>query len=116
MPDPIIAEVMLYSKTLTSSKHETNLNFDLIVSGHNYGCIWHNWMKPLFKLTGSNIELFYPIYTKYMLEVGKNGEKMIVSEGITKFNSSFGCLQALESFHKGTIENVRVSKKEQNNF
>ena len=92
MPDPIIAEVMLYLKTLTSTKHETNLNFDLIVSGHNYGCIWHNWMKPLFKLTGSNIELFYPIYTKDMLEVGKNGEKIMVSEGITKFNSGFGCL------------------------
>ena len=55
MPDPIIAEVMLYLKTLTRTKHETNLNFDLVVSDHNYGCIWHNWMKPLFKLTGSNI-------------------------------------------------------------
>ncbi len=74
--DPIIARTMLYLRTLTSNaKDETNLNFDLIISGHNHGGMWPDWMKPLFKLIGANIELCYPTYTKGMIDIGHNGEK-----------------------------------------
>lgn len=107
--DPIIASAMHHLKTITTN--ETNLNFDLVISGHNHGGMWPNWMKPLFKLAGANMELCYPTYTKGMIELGNNGEKMIVSEGITKFHSDFGKLQELEKFHKGTIENVKIISK-----
>lgn len=110
--DPIIKKSMHYFAKLTKgTQNEINFNFDLIVSGHNHGGIWPDWMKPLFKMINANIELCYPTYTKGMFEVGDAGNKMIVSEGITKFNSDFGGLQILERFHEGTIENVKILSK-----
>ena len=108
--DPIIIEVINYLSTLTKEEQFEN-NFDLIISGHNHGGIWPDFMKPLFKLTRTNMELCYPTYTKGMLEVGRDEKKMIVSEGITKFHSDFGSLQTLERFHDGTIENVKILSK-----
>lgn len=113
--DPIIARTMLYLENLANNtKYETNLNFDLIISGHNHGGIWPNWMRPLFKLIGANMELCYPTYTNGMIDIGRNGEKIIISEGITKFHSDFGKLQSLEKYHEGTVENVKVLSRKNN--
>lgn len=107
--DPIIAAAKYFSEILAADgKWDYNFNFDLVISGHNHGGIWPDWMIPLFKLMGANMDLCYPTFTKGMLDIGHNGEKMVISEGITKFHSDFGRLQMLERFHEGTIENVRV--------
>lgn len=64
---------MLYLTTLVTKKQqESDFNFDLIISGHNHGGIWPEWMKQLFKLIGVAMELYYP---KGMMNIGHNGEK-----------------------------------------
>ena len=105
--DPIIVDAMRYLK----SSNEVNANFDLIISGHNHGGIWPDYMKPFFKLIGANMELYYPSYTKGIVDIDKENGKMIVSEGITKFNLDFGKLQLLNRYNEGTIENVKILSK-----
>ena len=96
--DPIIINALrLYQKD------HPQLNFDLILSGHTHGGFFPYWMKSI-------IERAYPTYTKGIFSTGNN-QSVVVSEGITKFHSSFGKLQSLESFHEGTIDYVKVLKK-----
>lgn len=103
--DPIIVRALkLYQKD------HLQLNFDLIVSGHNHGGLFPYWMKAILEYSGVDIERAYPTYTKGMLTTGDN-QAVVVSEGITKFHSGFGKLQLLEKFHEGTIEYVKVLKK-----
>ena len=104
--DPIIRDAICY----LSYKGIIDLNFDLVVSGHNHGGIWPTFMKPLFRLAHFDMDLLYPTYTKGMFEMKDCQKNLIVSEGVTKFHSGFGALQFLESFHEGTIENVKVLK------
>ncbi len=110
--DPIILKIIPFLRNLTAkTPYETDLNFDLIISGHNHGGIWPDWMRPFFKLIGANMELCYPTYTKGMIEIGCNGGKIVISKGITKFHSDFGKLQLFERFHEGTVENVKILSK-----
>ena len=104
--DPIIQKAMLYYKNYFLKK----FNFDLIISGHNHGGLFPEWMRPLLKLAGTNIEQAYPTYTKGMIINGKN-QYHIISEGITKFHSNSESLKILENYCEGTIENVRILKK-----
>ena len=94
--DPIIKDVL----------EKLDLNFDLVVAGHNHGGLFPKWMKGYFARSGVDMEKLYPKYIKGMLPCG-NGS-MIVSEGITKFHSESGKLEKLEVFHEGTIETVMV--------
>lgn len=100
--DPIICDTI---------KNFPNLNFDLIVSGHNHGGLWPKAMRPVFKFMGTNMDLCYPKYTRGMIDIIPNKKRMIVSEGITRFHSDFGSLQLLEKVHTGTIENVKILKR-----
>ncbi len=100
--DPIIIDVM--------QKFNSPLNFNLIISGHNHGGMWPKWMKIIFKVSGTKMDLCYPTYTKGRVE-GHHDENLIISEGITKFHSDCGLLQVLERFHEGTIENVKLLSK-----
>lgn len=100
--DPII--IKAYEELQALSK------FDLVVSGHNHGGIAPEYLKPLFKVLGLDLEKLYPTFVKGIYE--KNQTNFIVSEGVTKYQSEFGPLKALENFHEGTIEVVRVRKKD----
>jgi len=103
--DPIIVKALeLYQKDYC------NLNFDLIISGHNHGGLFPYWLKSVFEFSGIDMERLYPTYTKGMYETREN-QFTVVSEGVTKFHSGFGKLQFLEKSHEGTIENVKVLSK-----
>jgi len=103
--DPIIVKALeLYQKDYG------NLNFDLIISGHNHGGLFPYWLKSVFEFSGIDMERLYPTYTKGMYETREN-QFTVVSEGVTKFHSGFGKLQFLEKSHEGTIENVKVLSK-----
>ena len=103
--DPIIVKALqLYQK-----EHD-NLNFDLIISGHNHGGLFPYWLKSVLEYSGADMERLYPTYTKGIFETNYN-QYTIVSEGVTRFHSGFGKLQFLEKCHEGTIENVKVLSK-----
>ena len=103
--DPIIVKALqLYQK------EHGNLNFDLIISGHNHGGLFPYWLKSVFEFSGADMERLYPTYTKGIFETNYN-QYTIVSEGVTRFHSGFGKLQFLEKCHEGTIENVKVLSK-----
>lgn len=100
--DPIIVKALqLYQKEYG------DLNFDLIISGHNHGGLFPYWLKSVFEFSGVDMERLYPTYTKGSFETNDN-QYAIVSEGVTRFHSGFGKLQFLEKSHEGTIENVKV--------
>ena len=103
--DPIIIKAL----QLYQQEHP-QLNFDLIVSGHNHGGLFPYWMKAILEYSGVDIEKAYPSYSKGMLQIGNN-QFGVVSEGITKFHSGFGKLQTFEKFHEGTIEYVKILKR-----
>ena len=104
--DPIIRDMLMVMETI---KNEP-LNFDLVISGHNHGGMFPESLKPLFKLISKDIKKYYPSYTDGIMTCDNNSI-MIVSEGVTKYHSEMGVLEHLERFHEGTVENVRVLKK-----
>ncbi len=105
--DPIIRDTFINYK----KQYKRDLNFDLIISGHNHGGMFPTWLKPFLKCSKKvNLEWAYPSYTKGM-EFEQN-HAFIVSKGVTKFHSESGKLESLEKFHHGTIENVKILRKE----
>lgn len=84
------------------------LNFDLIISGHNHGGQYPESLRPLFQMIGKGS--LYPSYRDGMHFTGDD-QIAIVSEGITKYPEGMGFMSNFERFHEGTIENVRVLKK-----
>lgn len=97
--DPIIKEVLDILDT----------NFDLVISGHNHGGMFPKMLKGPLKVLGVDTAKAYPTYTKGIHSCG-NGS-LIVSEGITKFHPEMGSIKFLETFHKGTIETIKVYSK-----
>ena len=106
--DPIIRDMILLMEAIRDSKIST---FDLVISGHNHGGMFPESLRPLIKLFSKDITKYYPTYTDGLMRCGNNG-LMIVSEGITKYHSEMGVLEHLERYHEGTIENVRILKKD----
>ena len=106
--DPIIIKALqMYIQTTGES-----LNFDLVISGHNHGGVFPKSMKYILASLGVDIEKAYPTYVSGAYQIGSN-QMAVVSEGITRFHSSFGSLRHLENFHDGTVENVKIIKKKQ---
>lgn len=103
--DPIIIKAL----ELYQNNHP-QLNFDLIVSGHNHGGIFPEWMRGFLEYSGVDMEKLYPTYTKGIYET-REKQYAVVSEGITRFHTGFGNFQCLENFHESTIENIKVLKK-----
>ncbi|MBE6156256.1 MAG: hypothetical protein E7161_00715 [Firmicutes bacterium] len=99
--DPIIIKIADELKALS--------NFDLVVSGHNHGGLVPDVLKPIFKLLGADLDKLYPTFRKGVVE--KQNTKYLISEGVTKFHAEFGGLAKLERFHEGSIDVVRVLKK-----
>lgn len=105
--DPIIRDIL----DLMEALKERPLGFDLIISGHNHGGMFPKNLKPLISPFYKQISKLYPSYIKGEVPFGETGT-MIISEGVTKYHSEMGVLEKLERFHEGTIENVRIRKKD----
>lgn len=102
--DPAIIDAI----THYNLTEDEQLNFNLMISGHNHGGIYPNSLRPLFKMAGKGS--LYPSYTDGIHCTGDE-QYGIVSEGITKYPAGMGIMSSFERFHEGTIENVRVLKK-----
>jgi len=102
--DPAIIDAI----THYNLTEDEQLNFNLMISGHNHGGIYPNSLRPLFKMAGKGS--LYPSYTDGIHCTGDE-QYGIVSEGITKYPAGMGIMSNFERFHEGTIENVRVLKK-----
>lgn len=106
--EPIIRDVIYLLEVMRDDKP---LSFDLVISGHNHGGILPEKLRPLFRAISQDFYKYYPSYVKGITGCGENGS-IIISEGITKYHSEMGILENLERFHEGTIENVRILKKD----
>ena len=104
--DPLVRDLFMLLEILNGEP----LNFDLIIAGHNHGGMFPEFLKPLIKLISRDIKKYYPSYTDGIIRCDKNSV-MVVSEGVTKYHSELPMLEHLERFHEGTIENVRILKK-----
>lgn len=104
--DPLIIDVL---RDIHRKDFDNIIN--LIISGHNHGGMFPNWAKPFVKLMGLDMQMAYPTYIKGKYSYGLNTGQMIVSEGITKYNSYSGGLQRFEKHHEGTVENIRILKR-----
>lgn len=102
--DPSIIDAM----TDYNFTEDEQLQFDLMISGHNHGGLYPEKLRTLFNLLGKD-ELF-PFYRKGIFYTGDN-QCGIVSEGITKYPSNMDIMKRFEKFQEGTIENIRVLKK-----
>lgn len=105
--DPIIKDMLDLMEVINEHSH----GIDLVISGHNHGGMIPEKIQPLFKPFCRDLTKLFPSYTKGAIPCGENG-MMIVSEGVTKYHSEMGILEKLERYHEGTIENVRIRKKD----
>lgn len=105
--DPIIRDALKIMEALK----DDSLNFDLVIAGHNHGGMMPAVLKEIIKPFTKDIKKYYPTYLKGLWNIDGNGY-MIVSEGVTKYHSEMGVLEQLEKIHNGTVENVRVLKKD----
>ena len=102
--DPAIIDAI----THYNLTEDEQLNFNLMISGHNHGGLYPNSLRPVFKMLGKG--RLYPSY-KNGIHCTGDDQYGIVSEGITKYPAGMGVMSNFERFHEGTIENVRVLKK-----
>lgn len=102
--DPAIIDAI----THYNLTEDEQLNFNLMISGHNHGGLYPESLRSLFKMVGKGS--LYPSYTNGIHCTGDE-QYGIVSEGITKYPAGMGMMSNFERFHNGTIENVRVLKK-----
>lgn len=98
--DPIIMDAI---NILNSEIFNLGLNLDLVISCHNHGGMYPEFLKPILERLKYNVHNLYPKYVKGM--INNNDISLIISEGITKYKSF------IEIFHEGTVENVRILKK-----
>lgn len=104
--DPIIRDVLRLMEAING----TQLNYDLVISGHNHGGMYPKQLKRIIKSHVEDITKYYPKYTKDMWSINDNSN-IIISEGVTKYHSEMGILEILEKKHEGTIENVHILKR-----